>query len=313
MDNLCHTLVGAAFGEAGLKTRARWGNAILMLSANLPDVDVLAFAADMPAVALRRGWTHGTLAQVLLPVVLTGVVMLLDRLRPPAGGSRARAAPVLLLGYVGVLSHVGLDWLNTYGVRLFMPFSSRWFYGDSVFIIDPWLWLALGAGVLIARRTARRRAASLALVASCVYIAGMVVSARAARAHVRETWVREQGAEPRALMVGPTFANPFRKSVIVDAGERYHTGEFSWWPQGVRFDRRAVPRTDGAAAVAVARATPDFRAVLVWARFPYYETAAEPGGTRVILRDLRFGSRVGTVSTVVPDTLDAGRSEGDSR
>ena len=37
-----------------------------------------------------------------------------------------------------------LDWLNTYGVRLLMPFDGRWFYGDALFIVDPWVWLLLG-------------------------------------------------------------------------------------------------------------------------------------------------------------------------
>ena len=51
-----------------------------------------------------------------------------------------------------MLSHVALDLLNNYGVRLLMPFSNRWFYGDAVFIIDPWLWLTLGAGIWLTRR-----------------------------------------------------------------------------------------------------------------------------------------------------------------
>ena len=46
-----------------------------------------------------------------------------------------------------MLTHPVLDWLNNYGIRLLMPFSPRWFYGDAVFIIDPWLWLALGGAL----------------------------------------------------------------------------------------------------------------------------------------------------------------------
>ena len=42
----------------------------------------------------------------------------------------ARVGPLLLISYLGVLSHVLLDYLNNYGVRLLMPFSDRWFYGD---------------------------------------------------------------------------------------------------------------------------------------------------------------------------------------
>ena len=49
-----------------------------------------------------------------------------------------------------MLSHPFLDWLNNYGVRLLMPFSDRWFYGDTLFIVDPWLWLILGGGVMLA-------------------------------------------------------------------------------------------------------------------------------------------------------------------
>ena len=71
MDNVCHTLVGAALGRAGLNRTTRFGSSTLMIAANLPDIDVLVFATDLPSVAFRRGWTHGLLAQALLPLLLT--------------------------------------------------------------------------------------------------------------------------------------------------------------------------------------------------------------------------------------------------
>src|SRR4029453_15408786 len=204
MDNLCHTLTGAALAEAGLKHRTRFASAALMIAANLPDVDVLAFAAGTPPVALRRGWTHGVLAQALLPVVLTAAFVAVDRWRPPRPGSAPlRTSALLLLGYIGVLSHVAMDWLNNYGVRLLMPFSGRWFYGDAVFIVDPWLWLPLAARVLLARRARRTRFAAIAVVIATAYIAGVGVSARAAQAHVMETWTAQAGRPPSQLMVGP--------------------------------------------------------------------------------------------------------------
>jgi inner membrane protein len=310
MDNLCHTLVGAAVGETGLKRQARWGNAILMLTANLPDLDVLSFATSTPAVAIRRGWTHGVLAQVWLPVLFTAAVLLLDRLRPARDGSRARAGPVLLLSYIGVLSHVGLDWLNNYGVRLLAPLSNRWFYGDPVFIIDPWLWLVLGTGVFLARSAKRPRRAGVAIGVAVLYIGGMVMSGRAARRHVLDAWSREHGRAPEKLMVGPAFANPFRRTIILEADGRYRTGEFTFAPRTVAFDPRSIPKNAEAPGVAAARTLPDFRAVLIWARFPYYETAPAPGGTAVTLRDVRFGSRVGAVSTIVPDPHPNGGNGG---
>ncbi len=59
------------------------------------------------------------------------------------------------LCYLAVATHPTLDWLNTYGMRWLMPFSDTWYFGDSVFIMDPWLWLMLGVGWLIGRRPTR--------------------------------------------------------------------------------------------------------------------------------------------------------------
>src|SRR5262249_45522975 len=100
MDNLCHTLVGAACGGAGLKQRPRFGNAALMIASNLPDIDVLVFATSTPSVAFRRGWTHGILADLLLPPLLTAAILWFARRRP----ARADALPIrpreiLLLSY----------------------------------------------------------------------------------------------------------------------------------------------------------------------------------------------------------------------
>ena len=59
---------------------------------------------------------------------------------------------LLALSYLALYSHLFLDFLNNSCVRLLAPVEWRWFYGDAVFIIDPWLWLVLGAGVWLARR-----------------------------------------------------------------------------------------------------------------------------------------------------------------
>ena len=71
MDNLCHTLVGAALGEAGLKRRTPLAMATLLVGANLPDVDAVTYVyADSPtSFAFRRGWTHGVLAMAVLPIL----------------------------------------------------------------------------------------------------------------------------------------------------------------------------------------------------------------------------------------------------
>ena len=301
MDNLCHTLLGAALGEAGLKRRTRFGNATLMIAANLPDIDVLVFATSTPSIAFRRGWTHGILAQALLPIALTGLIWLVARWRPGGRDRPLRLGWVLALSYIGVYSHVLLDLLNTYGVRLLAPVTWRWFYGDSVFIIDPWLWLMLAGGIWLARRRASVAPARRAVLLALLYIGGMVVSARLARNIVIDAWQAEHGRTVERLMVGPQPVTPLRRTVIVDAGDHYDSGTFTWWPMRVTFDPAPVPKNDDRPEVALAREAPNVRAFLVWSRFPFWTLQPAPGGTRVTVADMRFmatGARF-SASTIV--------------
>ncbi|HEV8612436.1 MAG TPA: metal-dependent hydrolase, partial [Gemmatimonadales bacterium] len=156
MDNITHTLAGMALAEAGLKRNTRLGTATLILAANLPDLDGLSyfFGSGIAGLSFRRGWTHGVLAMALLPVLL--MLALLGWRRCFDKREGVRAGWLLALAAIGIWSHPLLDLLNTYGVRLLMPFSSRWFYGDALFIVDPWLWLLLGFGTALSRRRARR-------------------------------------------------------------------------------------------------------------------------------------------------------------
>jgi inner membrane protein len=302
VDNLCHSLAGAALAEAGLKQRTRFGTAALVVASNLPDVDVLVFLGDTPSVAFRRGWTHGVLAQALLPVLLTACFVLVDKWRPDGRPAPLRLGigSMLFLCHAGVLAHVAMDWLNSYGVRLLMPFSNRWFYGDAVFIIDPWLWLTFAAGMVVARRARRPAPARIALIIATTYIAAMVVSARAARQTVLETWTAQRGRAPAALMVGPAPINPLRKIVIADDGVSYDRGRFTW-PRGhLQLDPQRTPKHDAEPATVAARADPEFQAILKWSRFPVYALAPADRGTRVTISDMRFGADLFSASKVVP-------------
>ena len=114
-------------------------------------------APTSPSRCAEAGRT-ALLAVALLPFALTAVMIVVDRVMASRHPERLRAKPLALLGLaaVGVLSHPFLDWLNNYGVRLLMPFSERWFYGDTLFIVDPWLWLILGGAVMLAWTTHTR-------------------------------------------------------------------------------------------------------------------------------------------------------------
>src|SRR5688500_873216 len=122
----------------------------MMIGANFPDIDILS-APFGRATEFRRGWTHGVLALVVLPFVLTGLMMLWDRYRR-RGADPAIPRQLLLLATISIWTHPTLDWMNSYGMRWLMPFDGTWFYGDSLFIVDPWLLIVLGLGVWFSRR-----------------------------------------------------------------------------------------------------------------------------------------------------------------
>ncbi len=151
MDNLAHGLFGAALARTGLRRWSPLATPTLIIGANLPDLDAAAtlWGSDA-ALSFRRGWTHGVLAMAALPLALAGLVWAFDkwvRRRRNPSLPPARFVPLLALSALAVLSHSLLDWLNTYGIRLLMPFDSSWFYGDALFIIDPWVWLTCAAPV----------------------------------------------------------------------------------------------------------------------------------------------------------------------
>jgi inner membrane protein len=188
VDPVTHTFVGASLGATGLRRSTPLAMATLMVGANAPDVDILAQSlGPYGALAIRRGITHGIPALLVLPLLVAGGVLAWDRWArrrrrphlPPA-----RPVAVLGLAALGVWTHSPLDWLNEYGMRWLLPFDGRWSYGDAVFIIDPWLWLALGGALFVVhsrRAPARIFWASLAAAMSFL-ILGVPVVPTAAKA-----------------------------------------------------------------------------------------------------------------------------------
>jgi hypothetical protein len=119
---------------------------------------------------------------------------------------------------------------------------------------------------------------------------------------VHEAWRTGRGIDPQVLMVGPVPLSPFRRTVIVDAGDHYETGTFSW-PATVTYAPRLVAKNRDAPGVADARRAPRIRAFLVWARFPYWDVQQVPDGWRVTVKDMRFGDRFSAEAVVPAETV----------
>ena len=290
MDPVTHTLVGATLARSGLRKRTALGTATLLIAVNAPDIDAIAYLwGNTTAVGLRRGVTHGVVALIVLPLVLTGLMVLWDRLaRGPAERKTNPlvAGQVLFLAALAVATHPLLDFFNSYGMRFFAPLSFEWFYGDTLFIIDPWVWAALISGLWMARGS--ERAPKLALTGVVFYALVMAGSNVAARSIVASQVERSGNAVMR-LMAAPVAATPFSRWVVVEDEVGYQVGLFSWLPRPrLELSRLPYDHEPPASFGADLAGDPEVRRFLSWARFPYYAVWKQGDSHVIAIGDARY-------------------------
>jgi len=204
VDNVTHTLAGLVLADAAWQLRRPRrvapgagfrpvAAAAAAVAANLPDADVpygaLRRLDPLASVLQHRGYTHTVLAAAVGAVLTWAVALGAWRWRARRTRGAADAAPdsaadrgwLFGLIAVAVLSHLALDWTNDYGVHPYSPADDAWHYGDAVFIVEPWLWVAaVPALVFAARRRAARVALGLVLAAGVALAWGVSLVAREA-------------------------------------------------------------------------------------------------------------------------------------
>jgi inner membrane protein len=331
MDPLTHTLVGANLAATRLGAKTRLATAASVIGANLPDIDSILYFTGHQDLALgfRRGWTHGVLALLVLPLLQTALLMLYARWRPdPQRPVNARW--LLALSTIAILTHPFLDWLNNYGMRWLMPFRGTWFYGDSVYIMDPWLWLILGAGWMAGKRATpwlfalwlfftlaivwvvRGRApeylpivaiVALVLLAALFWraprslatialaIAFAYIGGRLTIHAITANVVRTEVANVQRLMVSPHPLDPRRWDVVAQTGDVYRFGRYDWRTRALTLAPERLPVAKPSPEWEAARRDPSIRGFITWMRFPWYEVERKPDGTHVLIHDARYATR----------------------
>lgn len=293
MDNLTHSLVGAVLGQMGLKRKTGLAMPTLIIAANLPDIDAACTIYGIESLAMRRGITHGPLALILLPLLLWAAMIAFDRWQARRGTRPAGRLPVhrgwlLALAYIGCLSHPALDWLNNYGVRLLEPFSHRWFYGDSIFIIDLWIWIVLGVSVWLSLRRERqggaswRRPAWAGFTAVCAYIFANGAITGHAEAQAADL-LRRSGQSDALVVASPPPLAFWRRDIFWREDGLYGNGAYSVG-QGSTVEPGVPTGMEDMRLALWAKGDPAARAFLFWARMP----VAERDGDAILLRDQRY-------------------------
>jgi inner membrane protein len=333
MDTLTHGLAGALLarampstGDAGLdgtlRRREAW---VGFLAALFPDTDVLLspFSAEF-YIEQHRGVTHSFL---LLPLwaILLGA---LASLRLPPGVKRRQAfGRLAVVSGLGLLSHILLDWVTSWGTMFFAPLSWDRYALDWVFILDFVLSGLLILGLVSTRALTKRsdawgrRAARVALVAAAGYVG--LCAQRHHEAEAIGARLAPPGALRCAALAQPLSPNRWLlisddgvalRVHYVDLGRR--AGESEPAPPLEVFERlgiaemgalpflrqldapyrspddprtRLIPKADGP----LARRVLDEGMNGIFGRFARFpaarETAGPGGGVNVTLRDARFG------------------------
>lgn len=296
IDNITHSLTGALLGQAGLKRKTGLAMPALIIGANLPDVDAACFfwLDGVEHLGFRRGITHGPIAWAVLPLILAGLLWGFDRWQAKRGKRPERRLPVsfrwlFLLSFIGCLTHPALDWLNVYGIRLLEPFSSQWFYGDTLFIIDVWLWALLGFATWFSLRREKQGGEWMKPARAAIAVAlGYVGVNGAITAHDRSEYGGQlsDGAEYISSPVPLAFWQ--REQILGRDREVWYTF-LSLAPAGPIEMRSELPlpttRCSWPDTEELDTGGSQSSAFLVWSRAPFAERA--PDGS-VILRDARF-------------------------
>jgi inner membrane protein len=184
MDNLTHSLVGLALAETGLKRLTPLATTTLIVAANFPDIDIVTGLAG-PLVYLEhhRGITHALMAIPPLSILLA-ILIYVCSLRAKR---KPRFAPLAGLSFLGMLTHPLLDYLNSYGWRPWLPWNNQWQYGDTAFVIDPWIWAVVG-GVMFLLSSHTR---SLQILWAAIFLAtaAVVIVAGEVALWIRMLWM----------------------------------------------------------------------------------------------------------------------------
>jgi inner membrane protein len=287
MFNSTHTFVSFAVAKTGLDKWVPYAAVTAVVAGNLPDIEIFSgLSSTATYLDHHRGITHTLIGVPLLALLLAGAMYFFS-------GNFWKTYAVAL---IAMSTHPALDYLNTYGVRPFLPFSGKWYYGDLLFIFDPYvdlvLVLGLGAGAYFNRR---RLMAWLSLI--------LVVGYIGARVELRNLAASHLGKSNGEYVLFPTMLDPFRWEAIIAT-------ETQWVKlrvhslHGIEGEMARIDRGSFSDIEKRAAATNSGEALLRFARFPAVRTEKTDSGYRVMFIDFRFYNEIRKTGLTAEILLD---------
>lgn len=216
MDPVTHALTGALVSRAGFHQRAgRVATIAVVLGAMVPDADMIVGLLG-PEFSLRhhRGITHSLVGAPFIAMLLGYLVYRFSSLRS------YRLA--VLMVFIGILSHIFLDYITSFGTVLFDPVATGRYALNLVFILDPFMtvplavcFLLIWKGKLRAPRWAFAALGYLMLyLLFCAFMHGRAEGSMLA-------YVRARGFDVERHTVFPAPLTPFRWLGVVEGADGY--------------------------------------------------------------------------------------------
>jgi len=282
MFNSTHTLVGLAIARTGLDRWAPYATATALIATNFPDIEILTGLANTPTfIEYHRGITHSFLGIPVLSLALALAIYIFS-------GSFWKT---FLTALVVMATHPALDYANTYGLRPFLPLNETWYYGDTLFIIDPYLDLVMLAGFLVGYRfpSIRRLSAWLSLLVALGYIGIRVELHAQARAQLASYTATRPGFQ--SLAVFPRMASPRVWDGIIGTNEEMIKVRIDT-RHGVERELARMPKGVSSEVIGHALTAPSAVSFIGFARFPVTRIEGTEFGYRVTFIDFRFYNEV---------------------
>ncbi len=234
--------------RAGLNRKTGLATATLVIAAEISDIDVLyRIRGPVEALQHHRGWTHSFVGVPVMAGLAVLVVWGWNRLfrrrrldpNAPAMLGRVhlpvRWKTLYAIALLGPLSHILLDYTTAYGIRMFEPFSYKWYEWDTVSIIEPFMLIVLILGLVMpglfgliheeigARQSQfRGRGGAIFALAAIVLMWGVRDFYHRRAVTALDTRIY-QGVEPVRASAYPYPWNPFVWHGVVETRDFYQT------------------------------------------------------------------------------------------
>lgn len=314
MEPVTHMLTGACLARSGFNRKTAYATLAMVIAAEAPDLDMFTkLGGPVCELQHHRGITHTFVGAPFMALGTLLFIYLVSHVRRKRPGRTPIRWGWLYLGIlVADLSHILLDYTNSYGVRPFFPFNPHWYAWSIVSIWDPFLFAALLLGLIVpgilaltdqeigarSRKPRGRGWAWTALILMALWWSLRNAEHAHAEALVRNgSYVSEPflrvAAEPQVL-------SPFSWQVLLDMGDRYRIANVATLRDQVNMHLLPVYKPSPTPAIAAAKQSYLGRVYLDWSSWPVIQdmgdvpipgAPAPPPGQRwhaIQFRDMRY-------------------------